>query len=208
MIAIIDYDMGNIGSLFKALNKLNCNVIVSSNADEIDSAKGIILPGVGHFARAMNNLHRLKLIDYLMKKVLIEGTPILGICLGMQLFADYSEEGNCKGLNFLNSEVLRFAPSDKIKYKVPHMGWNSINVRKDSKLFAEIKQASFFYFVHSFYMKCNVNTDILAETTYFNSFVSAIHKGNIFGAQFHPEKSHTAGQIVLTNFVNLCEANV
>jgi len=203
MIAIIDYSMGNLGSIKRKMDRIGENSIITSNEQEIKISDKIILPGVGHFGKAVSEIRNRKLWDFLSEQVLVEKKPILGICLGMQLMAKSSEEGNEEGFGWLDAKVIRFNVSDKIRYKIPHIGWNTIRLLKDSPLFEKINLDSEFYFVHSYHIQCNDSTDILTETIYDYTFNSAIQKENIFGVQFHPEKSHDAGEMLLRNFVNL-----
>ena len=203
-IVIVDYGMGNIHSIVKKIKHLGGDVFVSSNSDEILKSDKIILSGVGHFKQAMNNLRKSKLIDTLNQAALVQKKPILGICLGMQLMGIKSEEGgDIEGLSWINANVKRIKVSDTIKYKVPHMGWNEINIRKESPLMNGVGDKSEFYFSHSYYMDVHEPDLILNETEYFSRFVSAIENQNIFGVQYHPEKSHEAGDIILSNFVNI-----
>lgn len=202
-IVIIDYGMGNLHSVWKKLKKLNANVIVSNNYNDIKSSDKIILPGVGHFGKAMDSLNSLNLIDVLNEHVLIAKKPILGICLGMQLMTNSSAEGNVKGLGWFDAEVIRFNVKDTLEYKVPHTGWNQIDIKKESALMKDIPNFSEFYFVHSYHVSTKQKSDILNNTEYEYSFVSAIEKENIFGVQYHPEKSHDVGELLLNNFINL-----
>lgn len=199
MIVIVDYGMGNIHSIYKALKRLNAEAIVSSSPKEVEKADKLILPGVGHFKRGMENLKSLNLISVLNKKVLEEKTPILGICLGTQLFTKHSEEGNVSGLSWIDAETIKLSPGSN---KVPHMGWNSIKIKKQNALFSNISPKEQFYFVHSYHVLPKDKEIISATTNYGTEFVSSIHKDNIFGVQFHPEKSHSAGLQVLKNFVD------
>jgi glutamine amidotransferase len=203
-IVVVDYGMGNIHSIVKKIKHLGGDVFVSSNSDEILKSDKIILSGVGHFKQAMNNLRKSKLIDTLNQAALVQKKPILGICLGMQLMGIKSEEGgDIEGLSWINANVKRIKVRDTIKYKVPHMGWNEINIRKESILMNGVDDKSEFYFAHSYYMDVHEPDLILNETEYFSRFVSAIENQNIFGVQYHPEKSHEAGDIILSNYVNM-----
>lgn len=177
--------------------------IISSDPKDIINTEKIILPGVGHFSKAMSNLKELNLLDTLHEAVLIKQKPILGICLGMELMAKESEEGNAEGLGWLDAQIIKFNVSDKIKYKIPHIGWNQIYIKKTSLLMDNIPNLSEFYFVHSYHSKINNQSDILNETQYDYFFPSAIEKDNIFGVQYHPEKSHDAGVQLLKNFIEL-----
>ncbi len=202
-IVIVDYGMGNLNSVKRQFSFIEIDTCISSNIDEILNATKLILPGVGHFKKAVQNLKKIGIFDILNKAVLINKTPILGICLGMQLMAKTSEEGNCEGLGWFDAEVVRFNVSDKLKHKVPHMGWNEINLKKESRLMLNIPELSEFYFVHSYHTNCNDPKDVLNTSYYDYEFVSAIEKDNIFGVQYHPEKSHQAGEKLLHNFINL-----
>lgn len=202
-ILIIDYGMGNINSIYKKIVKLNCEVIVSNKFQNIHNADKIILPGVGHFKKAMKNLHDLHLIETLNEAVLEKRKPILGICLGMQLMAKYSEEGNENGLGWIDAKVVRFKVTDTKKYKVPHMGWNQIDILNPNILMKYIENNTEFYFVHSYHLLCNNIQDVLNITEYCYKFVSAIAHENIFGVQYHPEKSHDSGTQLLNNFINV-----
>lgn len=202
-IVIIDYGMGNLHSVQKKIKRLGIDPIVSSNPDHIKNADKIILPGVGHFKKAMDNLHHINVIDALNEAVLIKQKPILGICLGMQLMAKQSEEGNARGLGWFDAGVHRFNVKNKLKHKIPHTGWNTVSIIKESRLMKGISENSEFYFVHSYHLKTEEAIDILNSTDYEYTFPSAIEKNNIFGVQYHPEKSHDIGQKLLKNFIDL-----
>lgn len=202
-IVIIDYGMGNHYSVQKKMNRLGYEAIITNDAEEIKHSEKIILPGVGHFGKAMENLQQYNLVDILNKEVLIKKKPILGICLGMQLMASSSEEGNTKGLNWIDATVKKFNVTDQLKYKIPHTGWNQIKALKNSSLLNGIVDSSEFYFVHSYYFACNNKTDALCSTDYESKFISAVEQNNIFGVQFHPEKSHDIGIHLLKNFIEL-----
>ena len=182
---------------------MNVRASVSSEPHEIADCDKIILPGVGHFGKAMANLERLNLLDVLREAVLEKRKPILGICLGMQLMAKKSEEGNSQGLGWFDAEVVKFQVSDNRKYKIPQMGWNQVNIKKQSPLMNKIPESSEFYFLHSYYLKINNQFDMLNETHYDSHYPSAIEKDNIFGVQYHPEKSHDIGAVLLDNFIKL-----
>lgn len=202
-LIIIDYGMGNLHSVKKAFNKMKADSIISSKPEDMADADKIILPGVGHFAKAMENLKRLGLADFLHESALIKKKPILGICLGMQLMAKFSEEGNAAGLGWFDAEIVRFQISDKLRYKIPHAGWNQISIEKQSKLMKDIDNLSEFYFVHSYHFKTDKLSDVLNRTKYEYDFPSAVEKENLFGMQYHPEKSHDAGAKILENFLEL-----
>lgn len=200
MIAIIDYGMGNLGSVKRKLDRIGAESVITSDPEAIRNSDKLILPGVGHFGNAVNELKIRGLWDVLNREVLISKKPILGICLGMQLMAKSSEEGNGEGLGWFDADVVRFRVKDTLKYKVPHMGWNQVVLKKPSQLFAGVDPDQGFYFVHSYHLKCKDVTDILNETVYEYPFVSAIQKDNIYGVQYHPEKSHECGEQLLRNF--------
>lgn len=202
-LVIVDYGMGNLNSVKRTLEKLKVEAVISSQPEDIENSDKLILPGVGHFGKAMSNLKELRLLDSLNSAALIDKKPILGICLGMQLLAEKSEEGNAAGLGWIDAEVTRFDVSDKLKYKVPHMGWNRISIKKKSPLMNDIPDDSEFYFVHSFCLRANDESDLLNETEYEGSFTSAVEKDNIFGVQYHPEKSHEIGAQLIKNFIKL-----
>ena len=204
MIVIVDYGMGNLGSVLKSIKKINSDVIISRSGEDILKAKKLVLPGVGNFSKGMENLNELNYIDILNDRVLKDKIPILGICLGMQLFASCSEEGGSLGLSWLDATVVRFHITDKMKWKVPHIGWNSIQIiKKNDSLLNGINNNDLFYFVHSYHMKCNDKLDILTSTNYDNTFVSSVSRGNICGTQFHPEKSHDNGFNIIKNFISI-----
>lgn len=198
MIVVIDYGMGNLGSIANMIKKIGHKCLISSNIEEIKEAKQLILPGVGSFDNGMKNLKELEIIEVLNQKVLVEKIPILGICLGMQLMTKSSEEGILSGLGWINANTNRFV-SDTLK--IPHMGWNIINHQKKSKLFDENESEKRFYFVHGYYVTCESKKDILTYTNYGHNFVSSFEKENILGVQFHPEKSHNFGMKLIKNFV-------
>ena len=202
-ITIVDYRAGNIGSVVKKLKRIGYESVVACNRDEVMQASKLILPGVGHFASSVSNLKETGMWDALNEMVVHKKVPVLGICLGMQLMARHSEEGDVDGFGWLDANVLRFNVSDKKKYKIPHIGWNNFVAQKDSSLFNGIDSSSEFYFVHSYYLKCNNPNDVLATTNYDTPFTSAVCKENIFGVQFHPEKSHNDGEKLLRNFLEL-----
>ncbi len=202
-IVIINYDMGNINSVKKQLERLEANVMVSAEAADILNADKLILPGVGHFKKAMENLQELKLIDVLNEAVLVQKKPTLGICLGMQLMARFSEEGGVNGLGWFDAEVVKMKVEDSLRFKIPHVGWNSIRQLKNSELNLNLIEESSFYFVHSYKFVANDVKDILHSTNYSTDFTSAISKENIFGVQYHPEKSQDIGLQLFRNFISI-----
>lgn len=203
MIVIIDYNMGNIGSIVNMLKKAGGTAVLSSDPNQIEQAEKLILPGVGAFDVGMQNLAELGFNEILRKKVIEKRTPILGICLGMQLLTERSEEGALPGLGLVNASTVRFRFDCNSNLRIPHMGWNSVTVRKESPLFYDMYPDPVFYFVHSYHVVCHRAEDVLSTTNYGYDFVSSLHKGNIFGTQFHPEKSRKYGLKLIKNFVEL-----
>ena len=201
MITIVNYDMGNLGSIQNMLKKIGVKSILTSSPDEVLTAEKLLLPGVGNFKRAMENLTNYGLIDVLNQKVMVEKTPILGICLGMQLMTSYSEEGECAGLGWIEAQTLRFPSYESTGLKVPHMGWNEV-VFPNTHFLAEGLVDPRFYFVHTYRVMCESPGNVLCTTTYGEMFHSGICKDNIMGVQFHPEKSHAFGMRLLENFCN------
>ena len=202
-IVIVDYHTGNTNSIKRTLDRLGSRSMISSQIEDVSQADKLILPGVGHFARAMANLKELGLLDALNEAVLIKRKAVLGICLGMELMAMTSEEGDTPGLQWLDAEAVRFKISAAARHKVPHMGWNRIQIKKGSALMKGVEDLSEFYFAHSYYLRINDRSVVLNETEYGISFPSAVECDNIFGVQYHPEKSHSAGVQVLKNFIEM-----
>lgn len=196
MIAIVDYGMGNLRSVEKGFLKVGVNVKVVTDAQKVDDAKGIVLPGVGAFRDCIRNLEEMSLIESILRSIQ-KGKPYLGICLGLQvLFSESEEFGIYHGLNVFKGQVTRF----NLSLKVPHMGWNNVKIIKKPPIFDGIRDGTFFYFVHSYYVVPE-SEDIIAMTTdYGITFTSMVWKDNIFATQFHPEKSQEAGLKILKNF--------
>ena len=206
MIILLNYGMGNLGSHMNMMRKIGYkNVLLSSKPGDLDRAKKIIIPGVGAFDTGMKNLTRLGLIDVLNYKVLEEKIPVLGICLGMHLFATSSDEGKDKGLGWIDSKVERFKFSgSEGPLKIPHMGWNSVELKSSSSLFDGMeKLENRFYFVHSYHLNSANEGHIVATCNYGYDFPAVIRKDNIIGAQFHPEKSHKFGMNFYKNFLEI-----
>ncbi len=200
MIVIVDYGIGNLASVLNMFKKIGTKeVIISGDPNQISKADKILLPGVGAFDTGMTNLENSKLIPVLQTKVLNEKVPLLGICLGMQLLTNKSEEGHKNGLGFIDAETIKFKFSPEQNLKIPHMGWNYIKVQQPNKLIA-LDARHRFYFVHSYYVKCNNPANSIATANYGHDFTCMINKENIFGAQFHPEKSLKFGMEILSNF--------
>jgi glutamine amidotransferase len=203
MIVIIDYGIGNLASVLNMFKKIGVrDVKVSGNPEEIAAATKLLLPGVGAFDAGMNHLEQSGLVPVLNKKVLDEKTPVLGICLGMQLLTKRSEEGVMPGLGWIDAETVKFNLDPALKLKVPHMGWNYINVNRENKLI-DMQSKNRFYFVHSYYVKCFDESQSLATSHFGTDFTCMVNKDNIYGAQFHPEKSLKFGMKVLENFATL-----
>jgi len=199
MVIIIDYGMGNLRSILRKFDRLKIEAVISSSPEVIEKASKIILPGVGYFAEGMKKLKEMELIPLLEKLVLVEKRPILGICLGMQLLTKYSEEGNVEGIGWIDAQTIKFKFDTNLR--IPHVGWNKINVVRRSVLFYDIDLEKRFYFTHSFYIKSNCPQNIVATTDYGFDFVSCFQRDNIYGTQFHPEKSHKHGLKLFENFV-------
>lgn len=203
MLAIVDYGMGNLGSIVHTLRRLNVMATVTSNPDVLRRAERIILPGVGSFDRGIENLGRLQLIPVLEERVLKNRVPILGICLGLQLFCEGSEEGKSKGLGWIESTARRFQfDRNGSRLKIPHMGWNAVR-SNDEQLLLGINGQDRFYFVHSYHIGKIREEYVIGTTTYGYDFPSVIRKDNIMGIQCHPERSHQSGLRILRNFMDL-----
>ena len=204
MIYIIDYGMGNVGSILNMINHIGGEATITENPNSLGKASGIILPGVGAFERGMRNLKEYGWINPLNTAANINKIPTLGICLGMQLMTRSSEESsNIDGLGWFSADTIKLNMPNKNKFKIPHMGWNTLNSLKNSKLFPSYKDEQRFYFVHSYHVICDNEKDISAKTKYGLEFASAIEKENIFGIQPHPEKSHKFGMRLFKNFINI-----
>ena len=202
MIIIVDYKMGNLGSIVNMLKKIGSDAKISSDLSVIGKSDKLILPGVGAFDTGMKNINEMKLLPVLEQKAFKERVPILGICLGMQIMTESSEEGQLKGLGWFKAMTIRFK-FEKLdqKLKIPHMGWNFIKKAKNSSLLKGVDENFRFYFVHSYHVVCDDDRDVLAITNHGYDFVSMFQKDNISGVQFHPEKSHKFGMRILENFV-------
>ena len=204
MIVIIDYKMGNLGSILNMLKKIGVQAIVSSLPEDILQADKLILPGVGAFDNGMANLKESSLLSVLNEKVLAKKTPILGICLGMQLLTRRSAEGRLEGLGWVEADTVRFRfGKEESTLKIPHMGWNTVMFKPGSVLSSGLENEARFYFVHSFHVVCDREENVAGKTFYGYEFSSAIQNGNIIGVQFHPEKSHKYGLRLLKNFVEM-----
>lgn len=202
MIAIIDYDAGNLKSVEKALQYLEQEVVITREKELLLSADKVILPGVGAFEDAMEKLEKYKLIEPI-KAIVKKGTPFLGICLGLQLMFERSDESehNVPGLGILEGEIVKIPPKKDLK--IPHMGWNSLQIKRGSKLFRGIENNPYVYFVHSYYLKATHEEDVAATTEYSTLIHASVEHENVFGCQFHPEKSGETGLQILKNFADL-----
>jgi len=199
VITIVDYGMGNLGSISNMLKKIGFDSRISADPAVIAGAEKLILPGVGAFDAGMENLHAAGVVPALSKRVLEDRVPVLGICLGMHLMTKGSAEGRRAGLGWVDAEVLRFEPGSRA-LKVPHMGWNRVQAARSSSLTDDLPEEPRFYFVHSYYPRCRRDADVLLTTVYGEPFHSAFVSGNVYGVQFHPEKSHRFGMALLANF--------
>ncbi len=209
MITIVDYGMGNLRSVHKALEHAGCKALVTQDAQAIEKAAALVVPGVGAFKKAMENLEALKLINPIIRFIQ-SGRPFLGICLGLQLLFSESEEfGQGKGLGIFPGRVVRFPfslpgePSSRDPLKVPHMGWNSVQVKKRVPAMEGVAEGTYYYFVHSYYPVPENRGIIVTTTDYGGEFVSSVGRENLFACQFHPEKSQSAGLRILKNFGHL-----
>lgn len=202
MITIVDYGMGNLGSVKNMFKRIGVPCKITSNIEEIKEAEKLLLPGVGAFDNAMKKLNETGLKSVLDHKALVEKVPILGICLGMQLLTNGSEEGDEPGLGWINANTRKFIPNNGTE-KVPHMGWNIVRPPQESALTDELPEDSRYYFVHSYYVEVVAQENSILKTNYILEFDSAIQKDNIYGAQFHPEKSHKFGMKLFQNFAKL-----
>jgi len=203
MIVIVDYGLGNLASVLNMFKKVGeKDVCISSDIELISAADKLLLPGVGAFDAGMQNLENSGLVPLLNKKAIKEKVPVLGICLGMQMLTKRSEEGEKNGLGWIDAETLKLRPDSALKLKVPNMGWNYVNVKRPNPLL-EMDGKNRFYFVHSYYVKCFDESQSLATSNFGIDFTCMVNKDNIFGAQFHPEKSLKFGMKVLENFAKL-----
>ncbi len=204
MITIIDYGVGNINAFVNVYKRVDVSVKVAKTATDLIGAEKLILPGVGHFDYAMEKLNASGMREDLDDLVLNEKIPVIGICVGMQMMANYSDEGDMEGLKWIDASVKKFDET-KIHHvtRLPHMGWNDVKSIGNNKLFDGLEKDAIFYFLHSYYFECNQSADVMAVSDYGIEFASAAHHENKYGIQFHPEKSHHYGEILLHNFAKL-----
>lgn len=204
MIVVVDYGLGNLQSVLNMLKKIGVHAIISNNPNDFLSAEKLILPGVGSFATGIKNLSEMGLLSPLEEAVMRERKPILGICLGMQLFAKHSEEGDCAGLGWIDAVIKKFNLQDYPHLKVPNMGWRRVESRiAGEMLFKGMPDLKKFYFAHSYHMHCAHDADIAAKSQYGIEYAAAVAHDNIYGVQFHPEKSHKYGTQLLKNFCEM-----
>ena len=205
MITIIDYGLGNIKAFANIYERLNINVKIAKTKYDVVGAEKLILPGVGAFDFAMAQLNSSGMRDVIEKEVVSNKVPVLGVCVGMQMLANSSEEGELNGLGWIEGTVKKFDKNlfNSDLYRLPHMGWNNVKQYNKSNLFTNVPDLGRFYFLHSYYFNCNDNDNIISTSTYGGNFASAVNSNNIFGVQFHPEKSHLLGVQVLNNYAKL-----
>lgn len=202
MLTILDYGVGNLGSIFNMFKRVGAKPVVTGKIDDLERATKIVLPGVGSFDRAVESLDKSGLRECLEQKVVVEKVPVLGMCVGMQMLGHGSEEGILPGLGWIDSRCVKFDVVEQ-GLRVPHMGWNAVFAEKQSPLTEQLNASSRFYFVHSYHMVCNDPADILMTADYGGRFIAAVQRGNIFGTQFHPEKSHKHGMDLYRQFISL-----
>ena len=200
MIKIVSYGSGNIDAFVNIFKRMNIDVKIAKNSDDLNNSTKIIIPGVGAFDETMDKLNKSGMKDKLHYYAIEKKIPIMGICVGMQIMGDTSEEGSMPGLGWIPGNIQKLP---KKCPRLPHMGWNLISIRKKHKLFLNLDEDARFYFLHSYYFSSLDQSNILSETNYNFDFVSSIHNNNIYGIQFHPEKSHRAGCQLLKNFAEL-----
>jgi glutamine amidotransferase len=200
MITIVDYGLGNLASIANMIKKVGGQAEITADETKILNATKLLLPGVGHFQKGMENLNRLGFAEIIKKRALQDKIPLMGICLGMQLLTNHSEEGDVKGLGLIDANTIKFNSTEIYPLKVPNMGWNDVMI-KPHKLFDHISEIPRYYFVHSYYVKCAHRENSIATCNYGITYDCAIAKDNIFGTQFHPEKSHRFGMQIIKNFI-------
>lgn len=204
MITIVDYGLGNIRAFLNVFRRLNIEATTATSAEDLKGATKVILPGVGHFDHAMRRLEESGMRETLDDLVLRTRVPVLGICVGMQILARSSDEGERPGLGWIDGRVRAFASLESAqRLHLPHMGWNDVRPAAGNKLFGQLESDARFYFLHSFYFECDRTDDVAATSSYGTDFSSAVNSANIYGVQFHPEKSHHFGTRLLQNFAEL-----
>lgn len=206
MIAIVDYGLGNIKAFANVYKRLNIDALYASSIDQLNKATKIILPGVGAFDHAINMLNKSGLRECLDEMVLAKKVPVIGVCVGMQMMAESSEEGSNQGLGWIKGRVKRFCYPDNqmlLRYPLPHMGWNNISPIKENQLIQKLDDEKRFYFLHSYYFDCAHQTDVIATANYGFDYACIVNHDNVYGIQCHPEKSHHNGVSLLKNFAEL-----
>ena len=204
MIKIVDYGLGNVQAFLNIYKRQNIEASIARTEADLREASRIILPGVGAFDHAMELLQQSGMREILDELVLSHSIPVLGICVGMQILAEFSEEGQMKGLGWIPGSIRKLKGNDKRQnLRLPHMGWNDLKLLRPSKLFAGLEKDARFYFLHSYYFECDSKDSALAEAEYGMRFICVVQSGNIFGVQFHPEKSHQYGTLLLRNFAEV-----
>jgi glutamine amidotransferase len=204
MITIIDYGVGNINAFVNVYKRVNVPIKIAKTVGDLDNAQKLILPGVGHFDHAMSELIKSGMREKIDELVMVNKVPVIGICVGMQMMGNSSDEGKMEGLKWIDASIKKFDEA-KIQQvtRLPHMGWNDVNPVISNPLFEGLEKNALFYFLHSYYFECNNTVDILATSEYGGQFTCAAHHDNVYGIQFHPEKSHHYGEILLHNFAKL-----
>lgn len=202
-VGVVDYGTGNITSVVRSLERLGVRAVVASSPADLEHADKLVLPGIGHFGRTMEQLRRRELLTPLHEAARVRQIPILGICLGMQLMMTHGEEGDAPGLAWIEGSAIRFRVSDTRRYKIPNIGWSRVAVNKRAPLFDGVAEDAEFYYAHAYTVAAVPPDAIAGESEYSRRFTAAIADGNLFGVQFHPEKSYQCGQRVLQNFVRL-----
>lgn len=202
-VSILDIGAGNIRSVVRAVEKAGASTEVINNTEAILQSQKLILPGVGHFGQAMNKIQELGLKQALQNAAFERQIPILGICLGMQLMCTFSEEGNTEGLGWFDARVTRMRVTDRLRYKIPHTGWNELEFHAGHPLLKGLQPRDECYFVHAYHVASAPEEQVLCRTTHETPFVSGMQRGNLFGMQFHPEKSHATGAQIFRNFIKI-----
>lgn len=203
MIGVVDYGVANVGSMLNMLRKVDADAAIISTPEALQSVDKIILPGIGAFDHGMSALTDRGFATPIRERVLADGVPILGVCLGMQLLGHASEEGTLSGLGLLSGRSVRFRFDSPTPHKIPHMGWAALMKRRESPIFEALDMEPRFYFVHSYHLVCDDPADVLATAQYGIEFTAMVHRANVWGAQFHPEKSHRFGMRLLGNFAGM-----
>lgn len=201
-IGIIDIGNGNIGAIVKSIEELGARYHIISNEKNLNKMDKIIIPGVGHYSSAMSHLEKLQLSEPIQYAINVIKKPVLGICLGMQLLGNESEEGNIKGLSIIPGKVIKIEITNKVKYKIPNIGWNKIEIIKKHCIVDEVIEFDEFYFLHSYHFLPEKPNSIISKSLYEDEFNSIIGQDNIVGVQFHPEKSYKSGKKIINNFIN------